>query len=54
MHSVSVSMYFERMQIRSESTLLHEIKSFICRPNQWTGFHMIGTSVIKELKRHNN
>ena len=20
-----------------------------CRPNQWTGFYMVGTSVIKEL-----
>ena len=24
-------------------------KIFICAANQWTGFHMIGTSVLKEL-----
>ena len=24
----------------------------ICSANQWTGFYMIGTSVMKELKEH--
>ena len=23
---------------------------FICRANQWTGFYMVGTSVMKDLK----
>ena len=27
-----------------------ETRSLICRANQWTGFYMIGTSVMKELK----
>ena len=27
-----------------------ETSPLICRANQWTGFCMIGTSVIKELK----
>ena len=26
-----------------------EISPLICRANQWTGFYMIGTSVMKEL-----
>ena len=29
-----------------------ETSSLICRANQWTGFYMIGTSVMKELKKH--
>ena len=27
-----------------------ETSAFICRTKQWTGFHMIETSVMKELK----
>ena len=27
-----------------------ETSPLICRENQWTGFYMIGTSVMKELK----
>ena len=35
----------------SPLTLSHiETSSLICRANQWTGFYMIGTSFMKELK----
>ena len=27
-----------------------ETSPLICRANQWAGFYMIGTSVMKELK----
>ena len=27
-----------------------ETSPLICSANQWTGFYMIGTSVMKELK----
>ena len=26
-----------------------ETGPLICNPNQWTGFYMVGTSVVKEL-----
>ena len=32
-------------------TYYTETSPLICRENQWTGFYMIRTSVIKELKR---
>ena len=28
-----------------------ESSPLICRANQWTGFYMIGTSVMKELNQ---
>ena len=28
------------------------VNSFICKANEWTGFFMIETSVIKELNQH--
>ena len=31
-----------------------EISPLICRANQWTGFYMIGTSVMKELRKNLN
>ena len=30
-------------------TKVFALCSHFCSPNQWTGFHMIGTSVMKEL-----
>ena len=35
----------------STSSLGWSLVSLICFANRWTGFYMIGTSVIKELKR---
>ena len=31
-----------------------ETGPLICRASQWTGFYMIGTTVMKELKAWNN
>ena len=30
-----------------------ETSPFICIANQWTGFYVLGTSVMKELKKTN-
>ena len=39
-------------KINSFMTEVHHIETsqMKCRVNQWTGFYMIGTSVMKELK----
>ena len=37
-----------------EVAMIVETSLFICSANQWTGFYMIGTSVMKELKNAHN
>ena len=39
-------------QCPSKKTLIE--KKLICRINQWTGFYMIRTSIMKELKEINS
>ena len=40
---VTFSLFYDEVPCHIETSLL------ICRVNQWTGFSMIGTSVMKEL-----
>ena len=40
-----------KYQLFDDGGLYHiETSPLICRANQWTGFYMIGTSSIRELK----
>ena len=40
--------YFKNIQLFHDGGPYHiEISTLICRVNQWTGFYMIGTSVMK-------
>ena len=50
------TVHFSPDQLCNTSKLFHagdpyhiETSPFICRANQWTGFYVIGTSVMEEL-----
>ena len=51
--------FIERAKSDFRKYLSHDVDPYhietsplICRANQWTGFYMIGTSVMKELKAY--
>ena len=51
--------FIERAKSDFRKLLSHDVGSYhietsplICRANQWPGFYMIGTSVMKELKAY--
>ena len=49
---LSLIFFFRRLSLNffiAEVHIIIETSPFICRANQWTGFFMIGTSVVKKL-----
>ena len=45
-NSSSVNITLHSLEV---AFAIYKARTLICRTNQWTGFYMIGTSVMKEL-----
>ena len=49
-HDLGVKIVFLELTLSRRRSYQVETNPLICSANQWTGFYMIGTSVMKELE----